>query len=316
MKPLYLREDDVEKLVTVPEVIETLDTAFRDQASGLAWTNPRSRLRVSGGVLHLMAGAIPGYFGYKAYTVGGGHAKFYFFLFSAETTNLLAMIEADTLGQIRTGAATGLATRHLSNPDSSVATMFGAGWQAQTQLVAMDTVRNLSRVFIVNKTPERREEFMKKMRSRVRAELVAPKSAEEAVRSSQIVTTITSSREPVLKGEWLQKGTHVNAAGGNMLIRREIDDEVVLRAERLVVDSIEQCKIESGEFIAAIETGKRHWEEFVELRDVVAGLRPGRKTSSDITLFKSGGIALEDVAIGKIIYERAVERDIGKILAD
>jgi len=135
MNPIYLRENDVEKLVTVPEIIEALDIAFRDQASGRAWTNARSRLRVSGGALHLMAGAIPGYFGYKAYTVGGGHAKFYFFLFSAETTNLLAMIEADTLGQIRTGAATGLATRHLSNPDSSTATMFGAGWQAESQLV-------------------------------------------------------------------------------------------------------------------------------------------------------------------------------------
>src|SRR3954452_14806918 len=100
MKPLYLRENEVETLVTVPEVIEALETAFRDQASGRAWTNARSRLRVSGGALHLMAGAIPGYFGYKAYTVGGGKAKFYFFLFSAETTDLLAMIEADALGQI------------------------------------------------------------------------------------------------------------------------------------------------------------------------------------------------------------------------
>jgi ornithine cyclodeaminase/alanine dehydrogenase-like protein (mu-crystallin family) len=316
MKPLYLYEDDVEKLVTVPEVIEALDTAFRDQAAGRAWINPRSRLRVSGGALHLMAGAIPGYFGYKAYTVGGSQAKFYFFLFSAETTSLLAMIEADTLGQIRTGAATGLATRHLSNPDASVATIFGAGWQAQTQLEAMDTERHLSRVFIVNKTAERREEFMKKMQSRVRAELVAARSAEEAVRSSQIVTTITNSREPVLKGEWLQSGTHVNAAGGNMLVRREIDDEVVSRARRLVVDSVEQCKIESGEFIAAIETGKRHWEEFVELRDIVAGFKTGRQNPSEITLFKSGGIALEDVAIGRIVYERAVERGIGKILAD
>src|SRR5215475_3630701 len=152
MNTLYLKEEDIEKLVTVPEVIDALDTAFRDQATGRAWNNPRSRLRVAGGALHLMAGAIPGYFGYKAYTVGGGHAKFYFFLFSAETTSLLAMIEADTLGQIRTGAATGLATRHLSNPDASVATIFGAGWQAETQLEAMDTVRHLSRVLIVNKT--------------------------------------------------------------------------------------------------------------------------------------------------------------------
>jgi ornithine cyclodeaminase/alanine dehydrogenase-like protein (mu-crystallin family) len=262
----------------------------------------------------MMAGAIPGYFGYKAYTVGGGKAKFFFFLYSAQSTEFLAMIEADTLGQIRTGAATGLATGILSNADSSTATIFGAGWQAETQLLAMDAVRNLKRVFIVNRRPERRDAFIQKMQPRVNAALAEAPSAQEAVQASQIVTTITSAREPVFNGEWLQPGTHVNAAGGNMLLRREFDDEVVSRASRLVVDSIEQCKIESGEFIAAIETGKRHWEDFVELRDVVAGFKPGRTGPSEITLFKSGGIALEDVAIGKLVYERAVERGVGRKL--
>jgi ornithine cyclodeaminase/alanine dehydrogenase-like protein (mu-crystallin family) len=309
---IYLREEEIEQLVTVPEVIEILDTAFRDQAAGRAWNNSRSRLRTTaGGSLHLMAGAIPGYFGYKAYTIGGGKTKFLFFLYSAQTTDLLAVMEADTLGQKRTGAATGLATRALSNPDSTEATLFGAGWQAETQLLAMDAVRQLKRVHIVNKRPERREEFIKKMQSQVKAELVAAKSAEEAVRSSQIVTTITGTREPVLLGEWLLPGTHMNAAGGNSLIRRELDDEAVLRSNRLVVDSIDQCKLESGEFVAAIETGKRHWEDFIELRDVVAGYKPGRISPSDITLFKSGGIAMEDVAIGKLVFERAMERGIG-----
>jgi ornithine cyclodeaminase/alanine dehydrogenase-like protein (mu-crystallin family) len=314
MKLLYLKEEDVNQLVAVQEVIEVLDTAFRDQASGRAWTNARTRLRLPGATLHMMAGAIPGYFGYKSYTVAAGKMKFYFFLYSSESMELVAMIEADALGQKRTGAASGLATRVLSRADSRQATMFGAGWQAESQLVAIDSVRDLKRVYIVNKRPERREAFIKKMQPQVKAELVAAPSAEEAVRSSEIVTTITSSREPVLKGEWLQPGTHINAAGGNMMLRREIDDDVVLRANRLVVDSIEQCKFESGEFLGAIETGKRHWEDFVELRDVVAGAKVGRSTTADITLFKSGGIALEDVAIGKIVYERALERKLGRVL--
>src|SRR5438552_10968277 len=140
---LYLKEEDVETLVSVPEVIEVLDAAFRDQAAGRAWTNSRNRLRLPGATLHMMAGAIPGYFGYKAYTVAAGKTKFFFFLYSAQTTDLLAMIEADALGQKRTGAATGLATRVLSKPDSAEATLFGAGWQAETQLVAMDAVRSL-----------------------------------------------------------------------------------------------------------------------------------------------------------------------------
>ena len=314
MKLLYIKEEDVEQLVTVPEVIEILDTAFRDQAAGRAWTNPRTRLRLPGATLHMMAGAIPGYFGYKSYTVAAGKMKFFFFLYSAESMELVAMIEADALGQKRTGAASGVATRALSRADSRQATLFGAGWQAESQLLAIDAVRELKRVFIVNKRPERCQAFIKKMQPQVKAELVAAPSPEEAVRSSEIVTTITTSREPVLKGEWLQAGAHINAAGGNMLLRREIDDDVVLRANRLVVDSLEQCKIESGEFLGAIETGKRHWEDFVELRDVLAGAKVGRSSSADITLFKSGGIALEDVAIGKVIYERARERNLGRVL--
>jgi ornithine cyclodeaminase/alanine dehydrogenase-like protein (mu-crystallin family) len=246
MKALYLKEEDIEKLVTVPEVIEALDAAFRDQSAGRAWNNPRSRLYVAGGAMHLMAAAIPGYFGYKTYTIGGsGHMKFFFFLYSAQTMDLLAMMEADTLGQKRTGATTGLATRVLANPDSTEATLFGAGWQAQTQLLAMDAARN---------------------------------------------------------------------SGGNSLIRREFDDEVVLRSDCLVVDSIDQCKIEAGEFLTTIESGKRHWEDFTELRDVVAGCKPGRTGISDITVFKSGGIAIEDVAIGKVVYERAIERGAGRNL--
>src|SRR5262249_15170711 len=263
MKTLYLKENEVDQLVSTPEAIDILDTAFRDQAIGRAWTNPRNRLRLPGATLHIMAGAIPGYFGYKAYTVTAGKAKFLFFLYSAQTTDLLAIIEADALGQKRTGAASGLATRVLSRPDSRQATLFGAGWQAQSQLRAIDAVRDLKRMFIVNKSAERRETFIKNMQPQVKAQLVPANSAEEAeeaVRSSDIVTTITSSREPVLKGEWLQTGVHVNAAGGNLLLRREVDDAVLLRSNRLVVDSIEQSKIESGEFLGTIETGRRHWE--------------------------------------------------------
>jgi alanine dehydrogenase len=314
MKTLYLKEHDVEELVSVPEVIDALDAAFRDQAAGRAWTNPRNRLRLPGITLHMMAGAIPGYFGYKAYTVAAGKTQFFFFLYSAQTSEMLAMIEADALGQRRTGAASGMATQYLARPDATEMTLFGAGWQAETQLLAIDAVHTLKHVWIVNRTPDRLKAFIDKMQPQVKAQLARAKSAEEAVRQSQIVTTITTTREPVLKGEWLQPGVHVNAAGGNSLLRREIDDDVVMKSNRLVVDSIEQSRIESGEFLGIIETGRRHWEDFVELRDIVAGLKPGRTTPSDITLFKSGGIALEDVAIAKLVYERAVERGIGRKL--
>jgi ornithine cyclodeaminase/alanine dehydrogenase-like protein (mu-crystallin family) len=246
--------------------------------------------------------------------VSAGKTQFFFFLYSAETAELLAMIEADALGQKRTGAATGLATRLLAKPDATDLTLFGAGWQAESQLLAIAAVRQLKRVWIVNRKPERRQAFIEKMQSQVKAQLLGAGAPEHAVAQSQIITTMTSSREPVLKGEWLQPGVHVNAAGGNLLLRREIDDETVMRANRLVVDSVEQSKIESGEFLGVIESGRRHWEDFVELRDLVAGLKPGRTRPSDITLFKSGGLALEDVAIGKLVYERALERGVGRRL--
>src|SRR5262249_48748873 len=154
--------------------------------------------------LHMMAGAIPGYFGFKAYTVSAGKAKFLLCLYSAQTVDLLAMMEADSLGQMRTGAASGLATRLLSRTDSRHMALFGAGWQAQRQVVAINAVRDLKRVSVVSRRPERRDAFIKEMQSQVKAELVPANSPEDAVRSSDIVTTITSSREPVLKGEWLQ----------------------------------------------------------------------------------------------------------------
>jgi alanine dehydrogenase len=304
MKNLFVSEAQVRELAPMPEVIGALEQAFRDQASGKAFTNLRTRLRMPGSTLHMMAAAIPGYFGYKAYTSAAGGARFFVYLFKSETTELLATIEADSLGQIRTGAASGLATRLMANSDAREATVFGAGWQAETQLLALDAVQELQRVHIVNRKPERRQAFIAKMQPQVRAELIAADSAENAVRASRVVTTITGSREPVLKGEWLQSGTHVNAVGGNLLLRRELDDEAVLRANRVVVDSIDQARIEAGEFVGPIETGRRHWEDFIEFRDVVAGAKPGRTSADDVTLFKSLGIALEDIAIAKLVYER------------
>ena len=310
MNPLYLKEEDVRQLATVAEVIDVLEVAFRQQSMGEAFANPRQRLRPPGVTLHILAGAIPGFFGYKAYTSSPSGTRFFFHLFDASTADLLAIMEADELGQIRTGAATGLATRLLSNVDATTAVLFGAGWQAESQLLAMSAVRNLQRISIVNRNAERRDAFITKMQPRVGAQLVAAASVEEAVRTSHIITTMTNSREPVLKGDWLQPGQHINAAGGNSLLRRELDEAAVLRANRLVVDSIEQAKLEAGEFLVPIETGRRRWQDFVELRELF-GKDHGRTDPSEITLFKSLGIALEDVAIGKLVYERALEHGLG-----
>ena len=192
-------------------------------------------------------------------------------------------------------------------------TLFGAGWQARSQLEAVAAVRDLDRVFVVNRTPDKAERFISKMAPRVGAELVRASSPEEAVRNSDIVTTITGSREPVLFGEWLRPGTHINAAGGNMLLRKEVDGGVITASHLLVVDSIEQAHLESGEFLGVMTTGRRYWDELVELKDVVSG-RVKRTSGDDITFFKSQGVGLEDVALGVLLYERARERGVGSEL--
>ncbi len=234
-----------------------------------------------------------------------------FFLFDANTCEQLSIMEADRLGQIRTGAATGVATELLARDDVKVATMFGAGWQAESQLLAMDEVRDLSRVWIVNRNPERAERFMERMAPQVQAELKPAVSAEDAVRESRLVTTITNSREPVLFGDWVGAGTHVNAAGGNMWLRREVDADLVLGSEKLVVDSIEQARVECGEFLPVLVPGRRYWDEVQELKDIV-GKQSGRETPDERTFFKSLGLGLEDVALGALVYERAKERGMGR----
>jgi ornithine cyclodeaminase/alanine dehydrogenase-like protein (mu-crystallin family) len=313
MSPLFLKEEAVAGLVSVAETIDVLEAAFAEQTTGRATTLPRRRLATDRLFLHMLAGAVPGYFGYKTYATGKGKPRFYFYLYESETADMVAIMQADALGQIRTGAATGLATRLLARKDVKVATLFGAGWQAESQLVAMDAVREMEKVWIVNRTPEKAAAFIEKMSPLVRARLEAAPSPEAAVRESQVVTTITGSRQPVLLGKWLEPGTHVNAAGGNMILRREVDSETIFRSDRLVVDSIEQARVEGGELIPTLGHGRRHWDELVELKDVVNGYG-GRKSDDDITFFKSQGIGMEDVALGALIYERAREKGLGQQL--
>ena len=306
-----MKDDEVAELVSVSDAIGVLRTAFQQQLTGEATSSPRNRMATGTAFLHVLAGAVPGYFGYKAYVTSRVKSQFMFFLFDSNTCEQVSIMEADRLGQIRTGAATGVATQSLAREDVKVATIFGAGWQAESQLLAMDQVRNLSLVWIVNRDPERAERFIERMAPQVRAELKLATSAEAAVRESRLVTTITTSREPVLFGDWVAAGTHVNAAGGNIWLRREVDADLVLNSEKLVVDSIEQARIECGEFLPVLVPGRRHWDEVQELKDIVAK-RSGRETSDERTLFKSLGIGLEDVALGALIYERAKARGVGR----
>lgn len=314
---LFLREADVAALAGMDDVIDAVERAFRDYGAGRAVNRPRQRVAVEGGTLHVMAAGLPawGVFGLKSYAVTPGGRRFISLLYSAEDGQLLAVMEAEELGRLRTGAASGVATRYLARADAGAVGILGTGVQARTQLQAIARVRPVALVKAYSRTPARREAFAEEMVDDLGAEVVAVDSAEEAVADVDIIVTITSAREPVLRGAWLRPGVHVNAAGSNAAGRRELDAEAVGRAARVVVDARDQAMIEAGDLLGPAETGGLSWDRVEELGSIVAGSAPGRRSDDEITLFESQGIALEDVATMHLIYTRAREAGKGEEIA-
>lgn len=318
--PILLTERDVAELLTMEDTLAAVESVFKLQATGEATNEPRRRVRAQGSVLMTMSAAVSnfgefkGLLGLKSYTVARGQARFYVSLFDAIGGELLALIEADKLGQMRTGAASGVATKYLAREDAKTVGIFGTGWQAQSQLAAVCAVRRIEEVRVFSRRPENRERFCKEMAAELNLANIHPVETGEAATDADIIITITSAREPVVEGAWLKPGAHVNAAGGNSILRREFDDEAIKRASFLAVDSLDQAKLESGEFVMAVEKGLLVWERVKELRHVVNGDVPGRTSPEQITLFKSLGIAIEDVAAAAVVYRKAKEQKVGKEL--
>jgi ornithine cyclodeaminase/alanine dehydrogenase-like protein (mu-crystallin family) len=314
---IFLREADVEKLVTMKMALEAVEQAFRLQGEARTDNAPRRRSRLGTGFLHVMSASLPslGLAGLKSYTTIGGKAKFRVLLYGTqEEGELLAIIEADRLGQMRTGAASGVATKFMSRPDSSRVGIFGTGWQASAQVLAMCAVRPVKTVMAYGRDLERREKFCKEMTDILGIGVYPAATPEEAVKDMDIVITATTSREPVFKGEWLAKGAHVNAIGSNYLSKQEIDVETVRQAACVVVDCAEQARLESGDLARASEADAFYWDDIRELGLVVTGEFPGREDAAEITLFESQGIALEDVALAGKIYQAAIKAKIGEPL--
>jgi alanine dehydrogenase len=253
-----------------------------------------------------------GLLGLKSYVVTRNKARFYVNLYDAESGELLALIEADKLGQMRTGAASGVATSYLARADAKSVGVYGTGWQAQSQIEAVCAARDIENVKVYSRSPENRARFCQGMNEQLIDVNVTPVEKPEEAAEADVIITITSSREPVLQGSWLKPGTHINAAGGNSLLRRELDDEAIRRSSFIAVDSIDQAKIEAGELVTAVEKGVLTWERVRELRYVVGGETRGRTSDDQVTLFKSLGVAIEDVATAAVIYRKAEEQNVGK----
>lgn len=312
----FFTEDDVAELLTMKDAVARLDEAFRLLASGDAMNQPRQRVRVDKLLLHVLpagSGEL-GYVGLKAYTTGPSGARFYVLMFDAGNGELVSMMEADRLGQIRTGAASGVATRYMARENASRIGIYGTGWQARSQLEAIVEVKPIESITAYGRNEERRQKFCEEMTGRLGVPVIPAQSPEAVPAEADIVVTVTNSREPVLKGEWLRPGQHINAAGSNHLRRIEIDADAVARSSFIAADSVEQAKVECGDLAAVVESGGITWDDVHELSDVVAGNEKARQGDDDITLFESQGIAIEDVAVAKHVYETGLEQGRGKTL--
>lgn len=313
--PKLIREADVAPLLPMPDAIAAVEAALADLAADRASNRPRQRVPLANGLLHVMSAALParGMAGLKAYTsVRGGPARFHVLLYDADSGRLAAVIEADRLGQIRTGAATGVATKHLAPAGASMLGVIGTGWQARTQIEAVVAVRPIRLVRAFGRDPERRARFCREMAAAVGMPVEPAPSAREAVEGADIVVTATTSRDPVIEAEWIAPRALVNAVGSNQLARRELDAALLRRAALIVVDSRAQAPLEAGDLAPLVKEGALAWESLPELGDVVIGRV--RRPAEGITVFKSLGLAIEDVAAGSLVYERAVERNVGEEL--
>jgi ornithine cyclodeaminase/alanine dehydrogenase-like protein (mu-crystallin family) len=310
---LWLREAEVGALLPMRDVVAAVEHGFRLLGEGGAVNMPRTRAITSAGVLNVMHAAAPslGVAGLKSYAVTPRGARFLAVLYRLEDGEAVLVAEADRLGQIRTGAASAVATQYLARADAGALGVIGAGWQARSQLTAIACVRPVALVKVFSRSEERRETFAAEMVEELGAEVVATDSAQEAVEDVDLVVTATSARQPVLRGEWLRPGVHVNAIGSNAAARQEIDTEAVRRADIVAVDALDQARTECGDLIAAAAAGEAIWERTVELGAIVAGRQPGRRKHDDITLFESQGIALEDVVTMHLLYERATAAGAG-----
>jgi len=313
---LFLDETDVRELLPMERALECVEASLVAQANGRAANRSRERILLPQVSLHYMAGALPESqrMGMKVYTVTRQDFCFLVLLFDTESGRLLSLIQADHLGRIRTGAASGVATRYLARPEASRVGIIGTGRQARTQLAAVAQVRKLAGVKAFGRDENRLKNFCNEMSAQLQLLVEPAGTAEESVRFGEIVITATAAHQPVVRGEWLRPGAHLNAIGANMANRRELDDAALARATLVAVDSLEQSRKESGDLILGLANLGRGWEGVVELHSIVSGKQPGRSSADQITLFKSHGIALWDVAVANFIYQQALQQGKGKEL--
>jgi alanine dehydrogenase len=314
---LHVSEAEVRAVLTMPQAVDAVEEISRKQATGEVVVHPRRRFEFpGGGFFHYMAAAdfSLGFVAMKQYTYVRGKLRFLVPLYEMTTGDLLAQIEADYMGQLRTGAASGVATKYLARKDARVAAIIGTGGQAKTQLEAIAAVRKLESARAYGRDPAKREKFCAEMSTRLGIAVRPCASAAEAVRGADIVCTATTASQPVVSGADLSPGVHINAIGANHAHKRELDDEAVASADIIIVDSVEQSRQEAGDLIIAFHGDEICWTGVKKLSEIVAGKASGRTSDTEVTLFKSNGIASWDLAAAMKVYAMAREKKLGREL--
>jgi alanine dehydrogenase len=308
--PIFLSEEEIAELLDPVAAVEAVEASFERMATGVVEIAPRRRLGLQEGRLADMAASDHGlgYAGVKAYAGFAEGAAFVVGLFAVDRPELVAVIEADHLGRLRTGAASAVAAKHLAREGATSLGVIGCGTQAETQVKCIRAaVPAIERVVAHCRTERNLLAFCERVG-------VEPAESNREAAEQDVVVTITTSRDPVLRGEWLRPGALVCAVGANNPAARELDNVVLERASFVCCDWKEQARIESADLIEPIQRGVLDWLEVHELHEVVVGELPGRQSPDDIVVFKSNGIASWDVAVAAAVVERARERGVGREL--
>jgi ornithine cyclodeaminase/alanine dehydrogenase-like protein (mu-crystallin family) len=314
---LLLKEEEVSRLLTMEMAMEAVEQGLRKMALDEAQNVPRARVQTDHAMLHSMSAAIKtmGVMGTKVYaTARRGPGNFLVSLFDGKTGSLLALMQADLLGQMRTGAASAVATQYMARADATEVGLFGTGRQARTQVMGINRVRKIRRIQVFSPNEEHRKTFARQMSEECQVEIVPVARPEQAAEKKDIIITATTSREPVLLGPWIDQGTHINAIGSNFSVKAELDATAIRRCHSIVVDSKDQARQEAGDLIQWQEEGSFRWTDVRELGQVIVGRYTARRHPEDVTLFKSLGIALEDVALAARVYAKALAEGVGQVI--
>jgi len=302
------------------DALSAVEEVFREQGRGNVLNVPRVHAPIKGGVIRITAGVLSyrGFYGVKVSStaVFGRNAGRMFSLYREESGELCAVVQVFGMGALRTGAASGIATKFMANEDARVLGVLGSGRQARTQVTAICSVRRIAEVKVHSPTPANRARFCSDITAALGVRATPVDSYEAAVRAADVVVSATTSITPVVLGKSLKPGTHVNAIGANYGHRRELDTATVAAAAFIAADDPEQARYEAMDLIAPAREGALSWDRVHALADVVAGNVTGRASASDITLYKSLGVAIEDVALAVRAYEKALAQNAGIRLPD